>query len=60
MASDHINIMTRILPNRVTSAVTIFFKPYSFTVIGSGSNYLWFRIPLQVLFIAWTYLTCIK
>lgn len=22
---------------------------------GSGINYLWFRIPLQVLFIAWTY-----
>jgi uncharacterized membrane protein len=22
---------------------------------GSGINYLWFRIPLQLLFIAWTY-----
>lgn len=26
------------------------------TFDGKGSNYLWFRIPLQLLFIAWTYL----
>ncbi len=30
------------------------------TFDGSGTNYLWFRIPLQILFIAWTYLSCIK
>ncbi|MDP2686301.1 MAG: hypothetical protein Q8O62_03710 [Aequorivita sp.] len=26
------------------------------TFDGNGLNYLWFRIPLQILFIAWTYL----
>src|SRR5690349_16216210 len=25
------------------------------TFEGNGINYLWFRVPLQVLFIAWTY-----
>ena len=27
---------------------------------GNGLDYLWFRIPLQILFIAWTYLSAIK
>ncbi|MEM6643897.1 MAG: hypothetical protein AAF616_13035 [Bacteroidota bacterium] len=27
---------------------------------GPGVTYLWFRIPLQVLFVIWTYLTTIK
>ncbi|GEP93407.1 Uncharacterized membrane protein [Chitinophaga terrae (ex Kim and Jung 2007)] len=27
--------------------------------IGPGVSYLWFRIPLQVLFIVWVYWTCI-
>lgn len=27
---------------------------------GNGLNYLWFRIPLQILFIVWAYLSCIK
>lgn len=27
---------------------------------GTGLNYLWFRIPLQVLFIGWTYMSSIK
>ncbi|RYE59052.1 MAG: hypothetical protein EOP48_02110 [Sphingobacteriales bacterium] len=27
---------------------------------GNGLNYLWFRIPLQILFISWTYLFAIK
>jgi uncharacterized membrane protein len=27
---------------------------------GEGLNYLWFRIPLQVFFLLWTYLTSIK
>lgn len=27
---------------------------------GKGISYLWFRIPLQLLFIVWTYLSCIK
>lgn len=27
---------------------------------GNGFTYLWFRIPLQILFIVWTYLSAIK
>ncbi|WP_375559902.1 hypothetical protein ACE193_19565 [Bernardetia sp. OM2101] len=30
------------------------------TFDGYGLSYLWFRIPLQLLFIAWTYLSSIK
>lgn len=30
------------------------------TFDGSGLAYLWFRIPLQILFIVWTYLAAIK
>lgn len=30
------------------------------TFDGSGLGYLWFRIPLQILFIVWTYLAVIK
>ena len=27
---------------------------------GKGSGYLWFRIPLQILFVLWTYLSAIR
>lgn len=27
---------------------------------GNGPMYLWFRIPLQILFIVWTYFFCLK
>lgn len=30
------------------------------TYDGSGTEYLWFRVPLQILFIVWTYLSAIK
>ena len=30
------------------------------TFNGNGLSYLWFRIPLQFLFIAWTYFSAIK
>jgi uncharacterized membrane protein len=30
------------------------------TLDGNGLTYLWFRIPLQILFIVWTYLSSIK
>jgi len=30
------------------------------TFDGNGINYLWFRIPLQILFIVWTYFSAIK
>jgi uncharacterized membrane protein len=30
------------------------------TLTGNGPNYLWFRIPLQLLFVVWVYLSAIK
>lgn len=30
------------------------------TFDGNGLAYLWFRVPLQILFIVWTYLSAIK
>ena len=30
------------------------------TLEGHGLNYLWFRIPLQILFIMWTYFSAIR
>jgi len=30
------------------------------TFDGSGLPYLWFRVPLQVFFIAWTYIAAVK
>jgi uncharacterized membrane protein len=30
------------------------------TFDGNGLTYLWFRIPLQILFIAWTYISSIR
>lgn len=30
------------------------------TFDGDGPNYLWYRIPLQIFFIGWVYLSCIK
>ena len=30
------------------------------TFAGDGVGYLWFRIPLQILFIVWTYMSSIK
>lgn len=30
------------------------------TLDGNGLAYLWFRIPLQLLFIAWVYISTIK
>jgi uncharacterized membrane protein len=30
------------------------------TYEGSGTGYLWFRVPLQIFFIAWTYVSAIR
>lgn len=30
------------------------------TLDGPGLSYLWFRVPLQLLFIAWTYLVAVR
>ena len=30
------------------------------TLDGPGRAYLWFRVPMQLLLIFWTYATCIR
>ena len=48
-----------LLPANIYAAIKhIDYQKASFD--GNGLNYLWFRIPLQILFIAWTYISSIK
>lgn len=48
-----------ILPANIYAAAhNIDYQTGSFE--GPGLAYLWFRIPLQILFIVWTYLCCLK
>lgn len=45
------------LPANINSAMkNIDYQRGSYT--GPGIYYLWFRVPLQLLFIVWTYLSC--
>lgn len=48
-----------ILPANINAAMKhIDYQKATFD--GSGLNYLWFRIPLQILFIVWTYVSSIR
>jgi len=48
-----------ILPANIYAAIKhIDYQKATFN--GSGLNYLWFRIPLQILFIVWAYIFAIK
>ena len=48
-----------ILPANVNAAIKqVDYEKGTFE--GSGTSYLWFRVPLQILFIVWTYLSAIK
>lgn len=48
-----------ILPANIKASID--HVDYQKTTFGGNSlNYLWFRIPLQILFIVWTYLCAIK
>jgi len=48
-----------ILPANIYAAIKhIDYQKGTFD--GNGLAYLWFRIPLQILFIVWTYLSAIK
>lgn len=48
-----------LLPGNIKAAVDhIDYQKGTFD--GAGPAYLWFRIPLQLLFIVWTYLSAIK
>lgn len=47
------------LPANINSAIKhIDYQKATFK--GSGISYLWFRVPLQLFFIVWTYLSSIK
>ena len=47
------------LPANINAAIT-HVDYQKGTTDGSGINYLWFRVPLQVVFILWTYYFSIK
>jgi uncharacterized membrane protein len=48
-----------LLPANIKAAIEqIDIETGTFT--GSGLNYLWLRIPLQILFIVWTYISSIR
>ena len=48
-----------LLPANINAAIKhIDFQKGTFE--GKGVNYLWFRVPLQILFIVWTYISSIK
>jgi len=48
-----------LLPANINAAIKhVDFQKGTFE--GEGANYLWFRIPLQILFIVWTYMSSIK
>lgn len=48
-----------ILPSNIYASIKqIDYQKETFD--GNGLGYLWFRIPLQILFIVWTYLAVIK
>lgn len=48
-----------ILPANINAAVKLVDYQKG-TFEGKGLNYLWFRIPLQILFIVWTYFASVK
>jgi len=48
-----------LLPANIHAAIRhVDYQKGSFD--GSGPNYLWFRVPLQMLFIFWTYVSVIR
>lgn len=48
-----------ILPANIYAAINnVDFQKASFD--GSGTNYLWFRIPLQIFFIFWVYFSAVR
>ncbi len=48
-----------LLPANINAAIK-YIDYQKGTFDGNGVNYLWFRIPLQILFILWTYMSSIK
>ena len=48
-----------LLPANINAAIK-YIDYQKGTFEGNGISYLWFRVPLQILFIVWTYLSSIK
>ena len=48
-----------LLPGNIKAAIH-YIDYEKGTFDGKGPHYLWFRIPLQILFIIWTYISSIK
>ena len=54
-----ISFFIMLLPANINAAIRhIDYQKGTFE--GMGVNYLWFRVPLQILFILWTYFAAIK
>jgi uncharacterized membrane protein len=48
-----------LLPANIYAAIKqVDFEKGTFT--GNGLEYLWFRVPLQILFIVWTYFSAVR
>lgn len=48
-----------LLPGNIKAAIQhIDYEKGTFN--GKGPSYLWFRIPLQILFIAWVYFSAVR
>ncbi len=48
-----------LLPANINAAIK-YIDYQKGTFDGRGLNYLWFRIPLQVLFMVWTYISAVR
>jgi uncharacterized membrane protein len=58
-AGSTIIFLIFLLPANIYAAIKhIDYQKATFD--GNGANYLWFRVPLQLLFIIWIYLSTIK
>ncbi|WP_345210174.1 hypothetical protein [Mucilaginibacter gynuensis] len=52
-------LLVMMLPANIYAAINkVDYQKGTYT--GSGINYLWFRVPLQVFFVVWIYFTAIR
>lgn len=48
-----------VLPSNIKAAIEhVDYKKATYT--GKGPEYLWFRVPAQLLYIAWAYFSCVR
>jgi uncharacterized membrane protein len=48
-----------ILPANINAALQNIDYQHG-TTDGPGTEYLWFRVPLQIIFILWTWIFCVR